>query len=85
MAQQNTLSHGVNNLQYATSNIIFIHPLWSNDNYKQSIGRIWRQGTPFDKVTVTTIVCDKTVDDLVLTRLDDKAINMTNFLQHLRG
>lgn len=85
VAQQNTLSHGVNNLQYATSNIIFIHPLWSNDNYKQSIGRIWRQGTPFDKVTVTTIVCDKTVDDLVLTRLDDKAINMTNFLQHLRG
>lgn len=85
VAQKNTLSHGVNGLQFVCNHIIFYHPLWSNDNTLQAIGRIWRQGTPFNQVKATTLVCDKSLDDLVLTRLDTKAENMKIFLNHLRG
>jgi SNF2 family DNA or RNA helicase len=85
IAQQNTLSHGIDGLQYVTNNIIFYQPLWSNDNYVQAIGRIWRQGSPFNVVTSTTLVCDNTIDDLVINRLNNKAAYMDLFLQHLRG
>lgn len=84
IAQQNTLSHGTDGLQYACDHIIFFHPLWSNDNTIQSIGRVWRQGQT-KPVTCTTLVCEDTVDDLVLARLDGKAEHMSVFLKHLRG
>ena len=85
VAQANTLSHGCDGLQYPCNWLIFYHPLWSNDTTIQATGRIWRQGTPFERVTVTTLVCDNSVDDLVLSRLDTKAENMNLFLKHLRG
>lgn len=83
VAQQNTLSHGVDGLQLAAHHIVFYHPLWSNDSTEQAIGRIWRQGQRH-AVTVTTLVCADTLDDLVLQRLGDKAQHMRAFLHHLR-
>jgi len=85
IAQESTLSHGVDGLQYAANHLIFFQPCWSNDTTLQAVGRIWRQGSPFKQVTVTTIVCENTVDDLVLTRLESKAENMQMFLNHLRN
>ena len=84
LAQINTLSHGTDGLQYCTDTIIFTQPVWSNDANEQAIGRVWRQGQT-KPVTVLTVVCDETLDDLVLSRLDSKAEHMKVFLQHLRG
>ena len=84
LAQINTLSHGTDGLQYCTDTIIFTQPVWSNDANEQAIGRIWRQGQT-KPVTVLTVVCDETLDDLVLSRLTSKAEHMKVFLKHLRG
>ena len=84
IAQQNTLSHGVDGLQHTCSQLMFLQPLWSADTTEQAIGRIWRQGQ-HNPVTITYIVADNTLDDLVLQRVEDKAVNMRNFLKFLRG
>ena len=84
VAQALTLSHGVDGLQHATADVIFFAPLWSNDGTIQTIGRVHRTGQT-KPVTITTIVCDDTLDDMILDRVDDKKISMTDFLQHLRG
>ena len=84
VAQINTLSHGTNGLQYCTDTVIFTQPVWSNDANEQAVGRVWRQGQT-RPVTIFTVVCDDTIDDLVLTRLENKGENMKAFLAHLRG
>jgi superfamily II DNA or RNA helicase len=84
VAQKSTISHGIDGLQFATNNIIFYHPLWSNDSYLQAIGRIWRQGQKYP-VTSTTIICEHTIDEIVADRLISKSDNMTKFIKHLRG
>lgn len=84
VAQALTLSHGVDGLQHATADVIFFAPLWSNDVTIQTIGRVHRNGQK-KPVTITTIVCEDTLDDLILDRVEDKKTSMKNFLQHLRG
>ena len=84
VAQKATISHGIDGLQHATNNIIFYHPVWSNDSYLQAIGRIWRQGQT-NPVISTTLICENTIDELVADRLISKSENMTRFIKHLRG
>jgi SNF2 family DNA or RNA helicase len=82
VAQVNSLSHGVDGLQNVCSDILFYHPMWSRDATEQAIGRVWRTGQT-KEVNVTTLVCDDTLDDLVMDRVEDRGEWMVKFKQHL--
>ena len=84
IAQINSLSHGVDGLQHVCSDVLFYHPMWSRDAHQQAIGRVWRQGQT-KPVTVTTLVCNDTLDDLVVSRVEDRGEWMKLFKQHLEG
>ena len=83
IAQVNSLSHGVDGLQHVCSDILFYHPMWSRDATEQAIGRVWRTGQT-KEVNVTTLVCDDTLDDLVMERVEDRGEWMVKFKQHLK-
>lgn len=84
LAQINSLSHGVDGLQKVCSDMLMYHPFWSRDATEQSTGRLHRTGQK-NEVTVTTLVCDDTLDDLVLARVEDRGVWMRLFLKHLKG
>ena len=84
LAQINSLSHGVDGLQDVCSDILFYHPMWSRDATEQAIGRVWRTGQT-KEVNVTTLVCDDTLDELVMDRVEDRGEWMKLFKQHLKG
>ena len=84
IAQINSMSHGVDGLQHEFADVLFYHPMWSRDAHEQAIGRVWRQGQT-KTVTVTTLVCDDTLDDLVVSRVEDRGEWMKLFKQHLKN
>lgn len=84
LAQKNTLSHGVDGLQHVCRNLLFYQPIWSADATEQAIGRLWRQGQQHP-VSVNYLICDDTIDDVVMARVDGKAEYMKLFLQHLES
>ena len=63
-------SHGLN-LARGGHTIICYSPIWSNDAFKQLVARLWRRSQQY-KVSVYTLACKGTVDDIKLNRLDDK-------------
>ena len=82
IAQINSLSHGVDGLQYVSHDGLFYHPMWSRDSMEQAEGRLWRTGAK-ETVNITTLVCGNTLDDLVMTRVEDRAEWMRMFKKHL--
>lgn len=84
LAQINSLSHGIDGLQHVCSDVLFYHPIWSRDATEQAIGRVWRTGQT-NQVNVTTLICDDTLDDLVVARVEDRAEFMRLFRKHLKG
>jgi len=84
LAQVQSMSHGIDGLQNQFSEILFYHPVWSRDMAEQAVGRVWRQGQE-KPVTVTTLVCNDTLDELVMARVEDRGQWMKLFKQHLEG
>ena len=84
LAQINSLSHGIDGLQNYCHDMIFFHPIWSRDASQQAAARVWRTGQEHE-VNVTTLVCDDTLDDLVMDRVEDRAIWMKLFNKHLKN
>ena len=84
LAQFNSLGHGVDGLQDVCHDVVFYHPLWSRDATEQAVGRVWRQGQT-QPVTVTTLVCNNTLDDVVMERVAGNAIWMEMLTSHLTG
>ena len=84
LAQFNSLGHGVDGLQDVCHDVVFYHPLWSRDATEQAVGRVWRQGQT-RPVTVTTLVCNNTLDDVVMERVAGNAIWMEMLTEHLTG
>jgi hypothetical protein len=84
LAQINSMSHGVDGLQHEFADILFLQPMWSRDATEQAIGRVWRTGQK-NEVNVTTLVCDNTLDDLVMERVEDRGAWMVKFMLHLKG
>ena len=82
IAQINSLSHGIDGLQHVCSDVLFYHPMWSRDATEQAVGRVWRTGQK-SEVNVTTLVCKDTLDELVMQRVEDRAVWMKLFLKHL--
>lgn len=83
LAQVQSMSHGVDGLQHDYADVLFYHPVWSRDAAEQAVGRVWRTGQT-KPVTVTTLVCDDTLDDLVLSRVEDRGEFMKLFIKHLK-
>jgi hypothetical protein len=54
---------GVNGLQYVCNKLIINALPWTNAEYEQLIGRLWRQGSTFDKVEVIVPVTFAMVND----------------------
>ena len=82
LAQINSLSHGIDGLQDVCADALFYHPVWSRDSSQQAIGRLWRTGQNHE-VNITTLVCNDTLDDVVMARVEDRAEWMKLFMQHL--
>jgi len=83
-AQIQSMSHGIDGLQNIHNSVCFFQPPWSRDQREQSVGRIWRQGQT-KPVTITTLVCNDTLDELVMARVEDRGQWMKLFKQHLEG
>ena len=86
VAQINSLSHGVDGLQAPEVNcstVMFYHPFWSRDATEQAYGRVWRRGQT-QPVDVWTLVCNHTLDDVALMRVDDRGEYMKMFEAHLK-
>lgn len=83
-AQINAMSHGVDGLQHEFSHVVFYHPGWSRDAWEQAYGRVWRTGQT-SPVTVTTLMCDDTLDDVVVARVEGRGEWMDLFTAHLQG
>lgn len=84
VAQYQTLSHGVDGLQHVCSDMLFYQPIWSRDATEQAEGRIHRQGQT-QQVTITTIVCEDSIDEIVMERVEGKGTHMKAFMAHLKG
>ena len=82
IAQINSLSHGVDGLQNVSHDALFYHPMWSRDAMEQAEGRLWRTGAT-KPVNIYTLVCDNTLDDLVVNRVEDRGVWMKIFKKHL--
>tara|TARA_R110000822_G_scaffold1766_8_gene8178 strand:+ start:5742 stop:6977 length:1236 start_codon:yes stop_codon:yes gene_type:complete len=83
-AQINSMSHGIDGLQHVYADVLFVQPIWSRDAYLQAVGRVWRTGQT-KPVNVTTLVCQDSLDELVIDRVEDKAEYMTKFMKHLKA
>ena len=84
IAQQRTLSHGVDGLQNVCHKLMFFQPLWSADVTEQAIGRVWRQGQT-RPVEIIYLIADNTIDDLVINRVDNKGKYMKLFMEHIKN
>ena len=84
VAQQSTLSHGIEGLQHVCSDLLFFQPCWSKDINEQAQGRIHRQGQK-EQVRVTYLVAENTIDEVVLARLENKSQHMDAFMDHLKS
>jgi SNF2 family DNA or RNA helicase len=51
--------------------MVFVTVYWSNELYRQTVGRIYRQGQP-DRVTIHRILVRKTIEELVDQALQAK-------------
>lgn len=76
--------HGLNLHTGGCHEIICYCPIWSNDQFKQLVARLWRRGQVHD-VRVRTLAAVDTVDYLKLDRVDEKSDFDKAFKQHLSG
>lgn len=73
------------NLQHGGCDMVFLSPLWSNDQWIQTIGRLQRRGSPFDAVRRWTLVTKNTVEEhRMLQRLADKKFIEDQFMAAFR-
>ena len=80
--QVKSLSHGVDGLQHVFHRVIFYQPMWSRDAQQQARDRVWRQGQRHP-VDAATLVCDATLDDVVIDRVAGRGKWMELFQAHL--
>jgi hypothetical protein len=63
--------HGLN-LAKGGSRVVWLAPQWSRDLWEQTNARLWRRGQK-KEVTVTTIMSDADIDEMVALRVNNKA------------
>jgi SNF2 family DNA or RNA helicase len=76
--------HGLNLHTGGARDILCYSPIWSNDQYKQLVGRLWRRGVT-GSVTVTRLVARGTIDETKLARVDTKDEHDAAFKAHIKS
>lgn len=73
------------NLQAGGQHIIWFTPNWSFELNDQGKCRLWRQGSPYDKVFVHYLVVQGCVDEDVLAAVQDRENTHENVMNVLRA
>ena len=73
------------NLQAGGRHIIWFTPNWSFELNDQGKCRLWRQGSPFDKVYVHYLVVQGCVDEDVLATIRERAGTHETVMQVLKA
>ena len=84
LAQINSMSHGVEGLQFQFADLLFYQQPWSRDAYEQCIGRVWRTGQEHE-VNVTVLECEDSVDQIAISRVAGNAQWMEMLKAHMKG
>lgn len=75
-------AHGLN-LQYGSSVLIHLSPVWGADPWQQCLGRLRRRGCPADHVDRYILVGEDTMEEDMLGRMDEKFDDETEMMEAL--
>ena len=76
--------HGLN-LQTGGNHIVWFGLTWSLELYQQANARIYRQGVKGERVTITHLVAEGTIDEDVMKALAGKATKQDALLEAVRA
>lgn len=76
--------HGLN-LQAGGNHIVWFGLTWSLELYQQANARIYRQGVKGERVTITHLVVEGTIDEDVMRVLDGKATRQDALLEAVKA
>ena len=76
--------HGLN-LQAGGNHIVWFGLTWSLELYQQANARIYRQGVKGERVTITHLVAEGTIDEDVMRVLDGKATRQEALLEAVKA
>ena len=74
--------HGLN-LQYGGNNVVWFGLNWSLELYQQFNARVYRQGQT-KTVFVHHLICENTIDEVVMQSLNDKDVTQQSLMKALR-
>ena len=76
-------SHGLN-IQYGGCRLVWLSPVWSADQWDQTVRRLRRRGQPSDTVWRYTLMVENSVERLILERHTTKMDNASSFIEHIK-
>lgn len=76
--------HGLN-LQAGGNHIVWFGLTWSLELYQQANARIYRQGVKGERITITHLVAEGTIDEDVMKVLDGKATRQDALLEAVKA
>jgi SNF2 family DNA or RNA helicase len=85
VCQPQSVGHGLNLQEGQAMHIVFYSQIWDLEVYQQFIERVLRQGNHQKRVFVYHIICENTVDRIVLRALARKDTIQTALLDSLKG
>ena len=77
-----SLSHGMN-LQAGSNLLLWYSLTWSNEQYDQLGGRLYRQGQPEERVIIHHLVLKNTIDDAIAAAIRSKAKGQAAYLDFI--
>ena len=84
LAHPSSCAYGLN-LQAGGRHIVWFTPNWSFELNDQGICRLWRQGSPYDKVYVHYLVVQDCVDEDVISVVQDRESTHENVMKILKA
>ena len=81
-AQEQAVSHGLN-LQAGGSVVVWYTPTWSAERYDQLNARVFRQGQKSKTVRIFIIVAENTIDEVVMSAVNNKLAGQKELLDAL--
>ena len=81
VAHPASVGHGLN-LQDGGHIMVWLTTTWSNEQYRQSVKRLYRSGQK-ETVSVIHIVAEHTVDEDIIDRIDNKEEGQDQLMQAL--
>ena len=83
IAQWESVCHGLN-LQTGGQHLIGFGVPWNLETWQQAIARLWRQGSPYDRIFIHSILAKNTIDLVVRQTLTSKDRTQRALLRAVR-